>query len=113
MGSAGTVCTLDSSSLPAQFSYQLKQTKRLSVMSTFGGVHRSIAATLLDKQISFTCPFCTLAEKNTIEGKFASTSSMTFTGIHSDSSTVYFDELEPPTEENGYWTLAGMLRVSV
>lgn len=114
IGSAGTVATLASTSLPAQFDYRVSYPKRGSEMKTFGGTRLSASSTLLDGEINFICQNMTSAEKTTLLGLYTGGSRITeqaFTGIHSDSATVYFWDMSAPIEKDGLWSATGTFKI--
>jgi hypothetical protein len=53
----------------------------------------------------------TLVQKTLFETLFATDGEMTFQGIHGESYTVVFNELDAPEEIDGYWSASGMFRV--
>ena len=116
IGSAGTVATLASTSLPAQFDYGSPYYPwRGSEMKTFGGTRRSVAPSLLDGEIRFICENMTSAEKTTLESLYTTNgkkTAITFTGIHSDSATVLFWDLSSFRESNGLWSATGILKIT-
>ena len=107
------LCTLDSHDLPGQFNYRINRPKRSSIMDTFGGIRQNIAPAIYDELIEFQAVNLTLAQKNTIEGIYEGTfaSSVLFTGIHSEAYSVWFEKWDAPTEEDGFWSVSGVLRV--
>ena len=111
LGSAGTQAKLGSSSLPAQFRYKIQYIKRYTEKPTYNGVQRYYAGGIYDAFINWTCDNMTLTEKTLFETLFATDGEMTFSGIHGESYTVVFDELDAPEEIDGYWSASGMFRI--
>jgi hypothetical protein len=110
LGSEGTPCTLDGSDLPAQFRYRIHPIKRAVVKPTYDGTQRYYA-NYIDRFINWTCDNMTLLEKEALETLFTADGEVTFNGIHGESYTVTFDELDAPDEMDGYWSASGTLRV--
>ena len=48
-----------------------------------------------------------------LETLFAADGEVTFNGIHGESFTVTFDELDAPEEVDGYWNASGTFRIVI
>lgn len=111
--SAVAVVTLGGSDMPAQFKDSIAKPRRATYMPVFGGVKRSYADLETgDYLISFECPRCTAAQKNTIVALYEAqaAAAIAFVG-HSYSGQVFFAVLDPPELHDNEWDLSGSLRV--
>jgi hypothetical protein len=111
LGTEGTVCTLGEENLPGQFRYRIETAKRGEISKTFGGITRQ-GSSVRDMYIHFDCDFMTLTEKDTLETLHDVDTEQTFTGIHSETYQVWFEELDPPEEIGGLWRTAGTLTIT-
>ena len=111
LGTEGTVATLDGDDLPAQFKYKVRQIKRYTEKETYGGVQRYYAGAIYDKFIEWACDNMTILQKEVIETLFEADGEVTFTGIHAETYTVAFNELDAPEEMDGYWSASGTMRI--
>jgi len=113
IASEGTVATLDGDDLPGQFRYKVQYVKRFTEKPTYGGTQRYYAGAIYDGFIQWTCNNMTIIEKTLLETLFAADGEVTFTGIHGETFTVTFDELDAPEENDGYWNASGTLRMVI
>jgi len=110
-GAAPSLASLDGNDLPGQFTYKIRKIKRAATVETYGGTQHYSADSIYDIFIEWLCDNMNWVDKTMLETIFDDTGSMTFTGIHGESYTVYFESMEAPEEEDGYWKSSGVLRV--
>jgi hypothetical protein len=107
----GTTATLDENNLPGQFKYKIQPLKRYVTKETYGGIQRYYAGEIYDIFIQWTCENMTIVEKELLETLFSADGEVVFVGIHGETYTVTFDELNAPEENDGHWSASGTLRV--
>lgn len=111
LGSEGTTAKLNGNNLPAQFRYKIHPVKRYTEKQTYNGVQRYYAGAIYDVFVTWSCENMTWDEKTLFETLYYTDGEMSFQGIHGESMTVVFNELDAPEENDGYWSASGTFRV--
>ena len=113
IASEGTTASLDGDDLPGQFKYKIQYLKRSTTKQTYGGTQRYYAGAIYDGFIQWSCNNMNIIDKTLLETLFAADGEVTFNGIHGESFTVTFDELDAPEEIDGYWNASGTFRIVI